>query len=74
MDRVVVASPVHRHKLIVVFFSKHALDRLFVDFIRTHSDRALKLVTFVIGQVDDDGVFVGAKNSGASSSGSLRIG
>ena len=36
VDRGVLASPVHRHKLIVVLFSEHALDRLLVDFTRTH--------------------------------------
>ena len=72
MDRGVLASPVHRHKLIVVLFSEHALDRLLVDFTRTHFqiDRFLEPVkaipvrlfkpkTFVIGQSDGDGVFMG---------------
>ena len=36
VDRVVLSSPVHRHTLIVVLFSEHALDRLLVDLIRTH--------------------------------------
>jgi hypothetical protein len=49
VDRVVIASPVHRHVFIVVLFTEHALDRLFVKSIRTHSGRALKLVTFFVG-------------------------
>ena len=36
VDRVVLSSPVHRHKLFAVLFSEHALDRLLVDFTRTH--------------------------------------
>jgi hypothetical protein len=54
VDRVVVASPVHRHVFIVVLFTEHALYRLFVKSIRIHSGRALKLVTFFVGQFDDD--------------------
>jgi CheY-like chemotaxis protein len=54
VDRVVVASPVHRHVFIVVLFTEHALDCLFVKSIRTHSGRALNLMTFFVGQFDDD--------------------
>jgi len=36
VDRVVVSSPVHRHTLVVVLVSEHALDRLLVDVTRTH--------------------------------------
>jgi hypothetical protein len=36
VDRVVLSSPVHRHMLVVVLFSEHALDRLLVDVTRTH--------------------------------------
>ena len=46
--------PVHRHVFIVVLFTEHALDRLFVKSIRTHSGHALKLMTFFVGQFDDD--------------------
>ena len=72
MDRVVLSSPVHRHTLIVVLFSEHAFDRLLVDFTRTHFQigqflepvkvirvRPFKAKTFVIGQSDGDGVFMG---------------
>ena len=72
MDRVVLSSPVHRHTLIVVLFSEHALDRLLVDFTRTHFQigrflepvkairvRPFKPKTFVIGQSDGDGIFMG---------------
>jgi hypothetical protein len=72
VDRVVLSSPVHCHTLIVVLFSEHALDRLLVDFTRTHFHigrflepvkaiqvRLFKPKTFVIGQSDDDGVFMG---------------
>jgi hypothetical protein len=72
VDRVVVSSPVHRHTLIVVLFSEHALDRLLVDLIRTHFQigrflepveaiqvRPFEPKTFVIGQSDGDGVFMG---------------
>ena len=72
VDRVVLSSPVHRHTLIVVLFSEHALDRLLVDFTYTHfqTGRFLEPVkaiqvrpfepkTFVIGQSDGDGVFMG---------------
>jgi hypothetical protein len=72
VDRVVLSSPVHRHTLIVVLFSEHALDRLLVDFTRTHLQivrflepvkailvRPFKPKTFVIGQSDGDGVFMG---------------
>jgi hypothetical protein len=71
VDRVVVSSPVHCHTLIVVLFSKHALDRSLVDFTRTHFQisrflepvkaiqvRPFKPETFVIGQSDGDGVFM----------------
>jgi hypothetical protein len=54
VDRVIVASPVHRHLFIVVLFTEHALDRLYVKSIRTHSGHALKLMTFFVGQFDDD--------------------
>ena len=53
VDRVVVASPVHRHVFIVVLFTEPALDCLFVKSIYD-SGRALKLVTFFVGQFDDD--------------------
>jgi hypothetical protein len=43
VDRVVLSSPVHRHTLIVVLFSEHALDRLLVDFTPTH----LQIVRFL---------------------------
>jgi hypothetical protein len=56
----------------VVLFSEHALDRLLVDFTRTHFQigrflepvkairvRLFKPKTFVIGQSDGDGVFMG---------------
>jgi hypothetical protein len=72
VDRVVLSSPVHRHTLIVVSFSEYALDRLLVDSTCTHFQigRFLKPVkaiqvhsfkpkTFVIGQSDGDGVFMG---------------
>ena len=36
VDRIILSSPVHRHTLIVVLFSEHSLDRLLVDFARTH--------------------------------------
>jgi hypothetical protein len=36
VDRVVVASLIHRHVFIVILFTEHAFDRLFVDSIRTH--------------------------------------
>jgi hypothetical protein len=39
VDRVVLSSPVHRHTLIVVLFSEHALNRLFVD-LYSFSDRS----------------------------------
>ena len=71
VDRVVFSSPVHR-KLIVVLFSERALDRLLVDFTRTHFQivrflepvnaiqvHLFKPKTFVIGQSDGDGVFMG---------------
>ena len=35
VDRVVVSSPVYRHTLIVVLFSRHTFDRLLIDFTRT---------------------------------------
>ena len=38
----------------MILFTEHALDRLFVKSIRTHSSHALKLVTFFVGQFDDD--------------------
>ena len=69
VDRVVLSSPVHRHKLIVVLFSEHALDCLLVDVTRTHfqivrldplrPSRSFKPKTFVIGQSDGDGLFIG---------------
>jgi hypothetical protein len=72
VDRVVLSSPVHRHKLIVVLFSEHALDCLLADFARTHfqivrfleSVKAIQVhlfkpKTFVIGQSDGDGLFMG---------------
>src|SRR6478736_2520240 len=72
VDRVVLSSPVHCHKLILVLFSEHAPDRLLVDFTRTHVQivrflepvkviqvRPFKPKTFVIGQSDGDGVFMG---------------
>jgi hypothetical protein len=72
VDRVVLSSPVHRHKLILVLFSEHAPDRLLVDFTRTHVQivrflepvkaiqvHLFKPKTFVIGQSDGDGVFMG---------------
>ena len=72
MDRVVLSSPVHRHKLFAVLFSEHALDRLLVDFTRTHFQigrflEPIKAIqvhlfnpkTFVIGQSDGGGVFMG---------------
>jgi hypothetical protein len=72
VDRVVLSSPVNRHTLIVVLFGEHALDRSLVDFTHTHSQigRLLEPVeaiqvhafnpkTFVIGQSDGDGVFMG---------------
>jgi hypothetical protein len=72
VNRVVVSSPVHRHTLIVVLFSEHAFDRLLVDFTRTHFQigrflepvkaiqvRPFKPKTFVIGQSDGAGVFMG---------------
>jgi len=72
VDRVVVSSPVYRHSLIAVLLSEHALDRLLVDFARTHLQigqflepvkairvRPFKPKTFVIGQSDGDGVFMG---------------
>ena len=37
-----------------VLFTVHALDRLFVKSIRTHSGRAFELMTFFAGQFDDD--------------------
>jgi hypothetical protein len=56
----------------VVLFCEHALDRLLVDFTRTHFQivrflepvkaiqvHLFKPKTFVIGQSDGDGVFVG---------------
>jgi hypothetical protein len=71
VDRVVVSSPVHR-PLIVVLFSERALDRLLVDFTRTHFQigrflepvkaiqvHPFKPKTFVVGQSDGDGVFMG---------------
>jgi hypothetical protein len=36
VDRVVLSSPVHRHALIVILFSEHTLDRMLVNFTRTH--------------------------------------
>jgi hypothetical protein len=58
----------------VVLFSEHAIDRLLVDFTRTHSQigrflepvkairvRPFKPKTFVIGQSDGDGVFMGGE-------------
>ena len=36
VDRLVLASPVHRHSFIVVLFAEYALDRLFVHFTCTH--------------------------------------
>ena len=56
----------------MVLFSEHALDRLLVDFTRTHFQigrflepvkaiqvHLFKPKTFVIGQSDGDGVFIG---------------
>jgi len=72
VDRVVVSSPVYCHMLIVALFSEHALDRLLVDFTRTHFQivrflepvkairvHLFKPKTFVVGQSDGDGVFMG---------------
>ena len=64
VDRAVVASPVHRHVFIVILFTEHALDRLFVKSIRTHLGRALKLLTFLVGQCHDDRIFIDAKELG----------
>src|SRR6476619_4194915 len=36
VDRIVVSSPVYCHTLTLIPFSKHSLDRLLVDFSRTH--------------------------------------
>jgi hypothetical protein len=36
VDRVVVSSPVHRHTLIGVLFTKYAFDGLLVSSIRAH--------------------------------------
>ena len=60
MDRVVIFSPVHRHILIVVLFTKHRFDGLLVSSITHSLDRALKLIALVGRQGDDDGVFLGA--------------
>jgi hypothetical protein len=72
VDRIVVASPIYRHTVIVILFSKHALDRVFVDFTRAHFQivrflepvkaiqvHLFKPKTFVIGQSDGDGVLTG---------------
>jgi hypothetical protein len=80
VDRVVLSSPVHRHTLIVVPFSEHALDRLLVDFTCTHFQtgrflepikaiqvRPFKPKTFVIGQSDGDGSSWVETNSSAPS-------
>jgi hypothetical protein len=36
VDRVVLSSPIHGHRLVVVLVSEYALDRLLVDVTRTH--------------------------------------
>jgi hypothetical protein len=47
VDRVVVASPVYRHTVVVVFFCKHTFD--VCKLYPYSSDRALKLVPFIVG-------------------------
>jgi hypothetical protein len=62
VDRVVVSSPVHRHALVVVLFSEHALDRLLVDLTRTHFLEPVEAIysfkpqSFVSGQSDSDSI------------------
>jgi hypothetical protein len=62
VDRVVVSSPVHRHTLVVVLFSEHALDRLLVDFTRTHVLEPVEAIysfkpqSFGSGQSDSDSI------------------
>jgi hypothetical protein len=62
VDRVVVSSPVHRHTLVVVLVSEHALDRLLVDVTRTHFLEPVEAIysfkpqSFGCGQSDRDSI------------------
>jgi hypothetical protein len=62
VDRVVVSSPVHRHTLVVVLVSEHALDRLLVDVARIHFLEPVEAIysfkpqSFDSGQSDSDSI------------------
>jgi hypothetical protein len=65
VDRVVLSSPVHRHTLVVVLVSEHALDRLLVNVTRTHFLEPIEAIysfkpqSFGSGQSDSDGIVAG---------------
>jgi hypothetical protein len=62
VDRVVLSSPVHRHTLVVVLVSEHALDRLLVDVTRTRFLEPVEAIysfkpqSFAGGQSDSDSI------------------